>query len=55
MCRPAPFKRMRRRPEGGGELFRAEHRNHPLGPGLPVDDTADHRMLELLNIVDEHS
>jgi putative transposase len=53
--RPAGCKRKRRRPEGGGELFRAERPNHVWALDFQFDETADHRRLKLLNIVDEHT
>ena len=53
--RPAPCKRERRRPEGGGELFLAECPNHVWALDFQFDETADHRRLKLLNIVDEHT
>ena len=53
--RPAPSKRKRRRPEGGGELLRAERPNHVWALDFQFDETADHRRLKLLNIVDEHT
>ena len=52
--RPAPCKRKRRRPESG-ELFRAERPNHVWALDFQFDETADHRRLKLLNIVDEHT
>ncbi len=52
--RPAPCKRKRRRP-GGGELFRATHPNHVWALDFQFDETADHRRLKLLNIVDEYT
>ena len=53
--RPAACKRKRRRPEGGAELFRATHPNHVWALDFQFDETADHRRLKLLNIVDEHT
>jgi putative transposase len=53
--RPAPCKRKRRRLEGGAELFRAERPNHVWALDFQFDETADHRRLKLLNIVDEHT
>lgn len=53
--RPAPCKRKRRRPENGGDLFRAEYPNHVWALDFQFDETADHRRLKLLNIVDEHT
>jgi putative transposase len=53
--RPTPCKRKRRRPEGSGELFRAERPNHVWALDFQFDETADHRRLKLLNIVDEHT
>jgi putative transposase len=53
--RPAPCKRKRRRPEGGGELLRATHPNHVWALDFQFDETADHRRVKLLNIVDEHT
>ncbi len=53
--RPAPCKRKRRRPAGGGELFRAERPNHVWALDFQFDETADQRRLKLLNIVDEHT
>jgi putative transposase len=53
--RPAPCKRKRTRPPGGGELFRAEHPNHVWAIDFQFDETADCRRLKLLNIVDEHT
>ena len=51
--RPAPCRRKRRRPDNGGELFRATHPNHVWALDFQFDETADHRRLKLLNIVDE--
>jgi transposase InsO family protein len=51
--RPAPCKRKRRRPEGGGELLRATHPNHVWAIDFQFDETADQRRLKLLNVVDE--
>ena len=51
--RPAPCKRKRARPQGGAELFRAERPNHVWALDFQFDETADHRRLKLLNIVDE--
>jgi len=53
--RPAPCKRKRRRPEGGGELLRATHPNHVWALDFQFDETADLRRLKLLNVVDEHT
>ena len=53
--RPAPCKRKRRRPDAGVELFRAERPAHVWALDFQFDETADHRRLKLLNIVDEHS
>ena len=53
--RPAPCKRKRTRPPGGGELFRAERPNHVWAIDFQFDETADRRRLKLLNIVDEHT
>ena len=53
--RPVPCNRKRRRPQGGAELFRAEHPNHVWALDFQFDETADHRRLKLLNIVDEHT
>ena len=53
--RPAPCKRKRTRPPGGGELFRAERPNHVWALDFQFDETADRRRLKLLNIVDEHT
>jgi putative transposase len=53
--RPAPCKRKRTRPPGGGELFRAEHPNHVWAIDFQFDETADRRRLKLLHIVDEHT
>jgi len=53
--RPAPGRRKRRRPEGGAELFRAERPNHVWALDFQFDETADHRRLKLLNIVDEYT
>jgi transposase InsO family protein len=53
--RPAPCKRKRRRPDGGGELLRATHPNHVWALDFQFDETADLRRLKLLNVVDEHT
>ena len=53
--RPAPCKRKRTRPTGGGELFRAERANQVWAIDFQFDETADRRRIKLLNIVDEHT
>jgi putative transposase len=53
--RPAPCKRKRTRPPGGGALLRAERPNQVWALDFQFDDTADRRRLKLLNIVDEHT
>ncbi len=53
--RPAPCKRKRRRPEAGSGLLRAERPNHVWALDFQFDETADHRRLKLLNVVDEHT
>lgn len=53
--RPAPCRRKRTRPPGGGELLRAERANHVWAIDFQFDETADRRRLKLLNIVDEHT
>ncbi len=53
--RPAPCKRKRRRPDAGGELLRATRPNQVWALDFQFDETADHRRLKLLNIVDEHT
>lgn len=53
--RPAPCKRKRTRPPGGGELLRAERPDHVWALDFQFDETADRRRLKLLNIVDEHT
>jgi putative transposase len=53
--RPAPCKRKRTRPPGGGELLRAERPNHVWAIDFQFDETADRRRIKLLNIVDEHT
>jgi len=54
--RPPPKKSKKRRPGGlDGTLLTATHRNHVWGLDFEFDETADLRMLKLLNIVDEHT
>jgi putative transposase len=53
--RPAPCRRKRTRPPGGGPLLRAEHPNHVWALDFQFDETADRRRLKLLNVVDEHT
>ena len=53
--RLAPCKRKRRRPEAGKKLLRAERPNHVWALDFQFDETADHRRLKLLNVVDEHT
>ncbi len=53
--RPAPCRRKRTRPTGGGALLRAEHPNQVWALDFQFDETADRRRLKLLNIVDEHT
>jgi len=53
--RPAPCKRKRTRPPGGGELLRAEHPNHVWAVDFQFDETTDGRRLKLCNVVDEHT
>jgi transposase InsO family protein len=53
--RPAPCRRKRTRPPGGGPLLRAEHPNQVWALDFQFDETADRRRLKLLNIVDEHT
>jgi len=53
--RPAPCKRKRTRPPGGGALLRAERPNQVWALDFQFDETADRRRLKLLNIVDEHT
>lgn len=53
--RPAPCKRKRTRPPGGGPLLRAERPNHVWAIDFQFDETADRRRLKLCNIVDEHT
>jgi transposase InsO family protein len=52
--RPAPCRRKRTRPPGGGPLLRAEHPNQ-WALDFQFDETADRRRLKLLNVVDEHT
>ena len=51
--RPAPCRRKRSRPRGGGELLRAERPNHVWALDFQFDETADRRRLRLLNVVEE--
>jgi hypothetical protein len=54
---PPPVRRRlvwRRRP-ASGELFRAERPNHVWALDFQFDESADHRRLKLLNIVDEYT
>jgi transposase InsO family protein len=53
--RPAPCRRKRTRPPGGGPLLRAEHPNHVWALDFQFDETADRRRLKVLNVVDEHT
>jgi putative transposase len=53
--RPAPCKRKRTRPPGGGELLWAERPNEVWALDFQFDETADRRRLKLLNIIDEHT
>ncbi len=53
--RPAPCRRKRTRPPGGGELLRAQRPNHVWALDFQFDETADRRRLKLLNVVDEHT
>lgn len=53
--RPAPCKRKRTRPPGGGPLLRAERPNHVWAIDFQFDETADGRRLKLFNVVDEHT
>ena len=53
--RPAPCKRKRTRPPGGGPLLRATRPNHVWAVDFQFDETADRRRLKLCNIVDEHT
>lgn len=54
--RPQLCKSKKRRPGGlGGTLLTAEYQNHVWGLDFEFDETADLRMLKLLNIVDEHT
>ena len=53
--RPAPCRRKRTRPPGGGPLLRAEHPNQVWALDFQFDETADRRRLKLLNVVDEHT
>ncbi|MDP1820024.1 MAG: DDE-type integrase/transposase/recombinase [Acidimicrobiales bacterium] len=53
--RPAPCRRKRRRPPGGGPLLRAERPNHVWAIDFQFDETADRRRIKLCNIVDEHT
>ena len=46
--RPAPCKRKRTRPPGGGPLLRAERPNHVWAIDFQFDETADRRRLKLL-------
>ena len=50
-----PCRRKRTRPPGGGELLRAQRPNQVWALDFQFDETADHRRLKLLNIVDEHT
>jgi putative transposase len=51
--RPAPCKRKRTRPPGGGPLLRAERPNHVWAVDFQFDETADRRRIKLCNVVDE--
>ena len=52
--RPPPVKNKKRRLGGSdGTLLRAGHPNHVWGLDFQFDETAQHRRLKLLNIVDE--
>ncbi|HSH58857.1 MAG TPA: DDE-type integrase/transposase/recombinase [Acidimicrobiales bacterium] len=53
--RPAPCRRKRTRPPGGGQLLRAQRPNHVWALDFQFDETADRRRLKLLNVVDEHT
>ena len=53
--RPAPCKRKRTRPPGGGPLLRATRPNQVWAVDFQFDETADRRRLKLLNVVDEHT
>jgi transposase InsO family protein len=53
--RPAPCKRKRTRPPGGGALLRTDRPNQVWALDFQFDETADRRRLKLLNIVDEHT
>ena len=53
--RPAPCRRKRTRPPGGGPLLRAEHPNQVWALDFQFDETANRRRLKLLNIVDEYT
>jgi len=53
--RPAPCRRKRTRPPGGGPLLRAERPNQVWALDFQFDETADRRRLKLLNVVDEHT
>jgi len=54
--RPPAKKNKKRRPGGlDGTLLTAKYRNHVWGLDFEFDETADLRMLKLLNIVDEHT
>jgi putative transposase len=53
--RPAPCRRKRTRPPGGGPLLRAERPNHVWALDFQFDETADRRRLKVLNVVDEHT
>jgi putative transposase len=53
--RPAPCKRKRTRPPGGGALLRAERPNQVWALDFQFDETADRRRPKLLNVVDEHT
>jgi len=53
--RPAPCKRKRSRPPGGGPLLRAEAPNQVWAIDFQFDETADRRRIKLCNVVDEHT
>ena len=53
--RPAPCKRKRTQPTGGGPLLRAQRPNDVWAVDFQFDETADRRRIKLCNIVDEYT
>jgi putative transposase len=53
--RPVSCRKRRRIRPGTAERLHAERRNHVWALDFQFDETADHRRLKLLNVVDEHT